>query len=155
MDLLLSLLKQLTQGKTILPECVDRLYENHTKRRTRPSLDEILQALQVVAISYSKVFIIVDALDECQTSNGCRHNFLSELFTLQQKWNVNIFGTSRFLPAIEALFQGSPSLEIRARREDILAYTDGHMSQLPSFVRGNHQLQQEIAVQIIQAVDGM
>jgi hypothetical protein len=40
---------------------------------------------------YSRVFIIVDALDECQLSEGCRTTFLTEIFNLQAKSRANIF----------------------------------------------------------------
>jgi Cdc6-like AAA superfamily ATPase len=64
-DLLASLLKQLSQGMASLPEYVTDLYNKHKDKRTRPSLNEILRTLQDVSTLYSKVFIIVDALDEC------------------------------------------------------------------------------------------
>ena len=33
----------------------------------------------------SRVFIVIDALDECQASDGCQARFLSEIFNLQVK----------------------------------------------------------------------
>jgi hypothetical protein len=48
------------------------LYNRHKDKRTRPSLDEILGVLQTVAAAYSRIFMIGDALDECQVSDGCR-----------------------------------------------------------------------------------
>jgi len=83
-DLLASLLKQLIQERSPLPDSVKALHNRHTKNRTRPSLVEISEALQSVVAMYSRVLIIVDALDECQTSDGCRTVFLSELFNLQK-----------------------------------------------------------------------
>jgi hypothetical protein len=102
---------------------------------------------------YSRVFIVVDALDECQV--GCRSRFLSEIFNLQVKCGANIFATSRFIPEITEKFNGSTPMEIRANDEDIRKYLEGHMSQLPSFVSRNVDLQEEIVTKIVQAVDGM
>src|SRR5690349_4170224 len=48
-------------------ECESSL-DQHKKKRTRPSINELLRALQSVAAIFSRVFIIVDALDECQAS---------------------------------------------------------------------------------------
>ncbi|KAI3320964.1 hypothetical protein HD806DRAFT_537622 [Xylariaceae sp. AK1471] len=76
----------------------ERSFNRHDANRTRPSLDEILTALQSVAALYSRVFIVVDALDECQVSDGCRMIFLSKIFSLQAKCGPNIFATSRFIP---------------------------------------------------------
>ncbi|OAA65130.1 Ankyrin repeat-containing domain protein [Akanthomyces lecanii RCEF 1005] len=97
--LLASLLKQLSQGKSSLPPSVKDLYDRHKNRQTLPSWDETSTTLQSVGSSCSKVFLIVDALDECQVSEGCRERFLSELFSLQRNCAANIFATSRFLLA--------------------------------------------------------
>lgn len=99
-DLIASLLKQLSQSRPTLPESVKSLYNNHKEQRTRPSFDEILKALQSVAVLYSKTFIIVDALDECQMADGCRSRFLTEILNLSAKQGVKFFATSRFIPEI-------------------------------------------------------
>ena len=63
-DLLASLLKQLAESQPSLPSTVKELYNRHKTKRTRPSLEEISRSLQAVTTLYSRVFIIVDALDE-------------------------------------------------------------------------------------------
>jgi Cdc6-like AAA superfamily ATPase len=112
--LLKSLLKQLAKGKTTLPENVKSLHERHETWQSQPSVNEISKTLQLVAAAYSRVFILVDALDECQTDNGCRSEFLPELFNLQTKCGINLFATSRYIPEITEKFKKDPSLEIRA-----------------------------------------
>jgi hypothetical protein len=154
-DLLASLLKQLTQGQSFLPDSVKSLYDNHRDRNTRPSVDEISKTLQSVVALYSRVFIIVDALDECQVSNGCRIRFLSEIFNLQEKRQASLFVTSRFIPEFDEKFKESMRLEIRASNQDVHRYLDGHMSQLPGCVLRSSELQNEIKAEIVKAVDGM
>jgi hypothetical protein len=154
-DLLASLLKQLSQERSSLPESVKALYDQHRDKRTRLSFEEISRALYSVATTYLRVFIIVDALDECQLSEGCRTTFLTEIFNLQAKSRANIFATSRFIPEITERFEGSMSLEIRASEHDVRRYVDGHMSHLPSFVGRSPDLQEEIKAEIVKAVDGM
>jgi Cdc6-like AAA superfamily ATPase len=154
-DLLTNLLKQLARDQSSLPISVKKLYDQHQARQTRPSLDEISRALQSVAAMYSRVFIIVDALDECQTSNGCRSRLLSEIFSLQAKTEANFFATSRPTPYIEREFRGCISLEILASDEDVRRYVDGQMPQLPRFVSEGPDLQEEIKTKITQSVEGM
>jgi predicted ATPase len=154
-DLLASLLKQLVQEKPATPTCVKSLYERHKSKRTRPLFEEISKALQSVVADYSKVFIIIDALDECQVSDGGRRRLLSEIFNIQAKTGASLFATSRFIPEIMKEFEESISLEIRASDKDIQRYLDGHMLELPSFVVRNHDLQEEIKTEITKAVDGM
>ncbi len=154
-DLLSSLLKQLAQRQPSVAAEVKKLYEQHRAKKTAPSFYDIVQVLQSTIQLYSRVFIIVDALDECQVSNGVRKRFLSELFNLQAKAEVNLLATSRFIPDIEKEFEDSIILEIRATKEDVQRYLDGHMSRLPRCVSQNHILQGEIASGTIKAVDGM
>jgi len=153
-DLLASLLKQLSH-RSSLPDSVKSLYDKHRDKRTRPSIDEVSRALQSVAAIYSRVFIIVDALDECQASDGCRARFLTEIFSLQTKTGANLFTTSRSIPEITEMFKRSMSLEIRASEEDVRRYLEGHMSKLPGFVGRSSDLQEEIKTGVIKAVDGM
>ena len=154
-NLLASLLKQLNQERPSLPDCVKALYNQHKDKRTRPSIDELSKALQSVSAIYSRVFIIIDALDECQTSGGCRSRLLSEIFSLQAKTEANFFATSRPSPYIEREFRECISLDILASGEDVCRYLDGHMSQLPEFVLKRADLQEEIKMKITEAVEGM
>ncbi|KAE9371875.1 hypothetical protein N431DRAFT_341685, partial [Stipitochalara longipes BDJ] len=154
-DLLASLLKQLAQGQASIPGAVKDLYNRHQRNKTRPLLNEVSASLQVVATLYSRVFIIIDALDECQVSHGCREKFLSEMFSLQTKTRVNLYATSRFIPDITEKFNKGLQLEIRASNHDVRRYLDSHMSQLPRCVLRSSDLQDEIKTNIIKAVDGM
>jgi Cdc6-like AAA superfamily ATPase len=76
-DLLLSLLKQLIPPS--IPETVVSLYGRHQAKRTRPSFGEISEALHSIVASYSRAFIIIDALDECRLSDG-RHKLMPEIY---------------------------------------------------------------------------
>ncbi|KAL4890101.1 hypothetical protein BDV59DRAFT_195221 [Aspergillus ambiguus] len=145
-DLLASLLKQLNWRRPSLLGCVKGLYERHRDKNTRPSFEEI-----------SGVFIIIDALDECQISHGGRTKLLSEIFQLQERGEVSLLATSRFVSEIKEEFEqkGSNFLEIRARDEDVQIYLEEHMSLLPSFVLRNPNIQNELKAAILKAVDGM
>jgi hypothetical protein len=154
-NLLASLLKQLAQGQSSLPDSVKDLYNRHRTKRTRPTLDEVTSTLQSVGGMYSRIFIIIDALDECQVSNGCRSRFLTALFGMQVKCGANLFVTSRYIPDITGKFEGSISLDISAAKDDVERYLDGHMSRLPAFVGRSSDLQEEVKAGIVRAVDGM
>lgn len=154
-DLLAGLLRQLVQEKSSLPDSVKALYDQHKDKRTRPLLDEISNILHSVINTYSRVYIIIDTLDECQVSDGCRSKFLSKIFNLQTNTGVKLFATSRPIPDIEREFRGCLSRDILASDEDIRRYLDSHMSQLLSFVLSRPKLQEEIKSEIIRAVKGM
>jgi Cdc6-like AAA superfamily ATPase len=154
-DLFASLLKQLVQERRSMPGCVKDLYDSRKKKGTRPSVDDVLTALHSVAALYARVFIVVDALDECQATNGCRTTFLAEAFNLQAKCGMDLFVTSRFIPEIVDRFKEYATLEIRASDEDVRRYLGGRMSELPGFVRRNQGLQEEIKAGVVRVVGGM
>jgi Cdc6-like AAA superfamily ATPase len=153
-DLLSSLLKQLSEGRDSIPDSVKTLHDKHKVKQTRPSIDEISKSLQSVITLYSRVFIVVDALDECQVGDH-RRRFLTELFHLETKSGANLFATSRFIPEIVQNFCKSVSLEIRASKEDIERYLEGQMRLLLSFDDWSLSLQHEIKTRISDVVDGM
>ncbi|KAH8658346.1 nucleoside phosphorylase domain-containing protein, partial [Xylariales sp. PMI_506] len=141
-DVLASLVKQLLMAQSPLPKVVHDLYDQHSKKRTRPLADELIQTLQSVIAMFSKVFIVIDALDECQSSNGHRSKFISEMLMLQAKTRANLFVTSRFDAETEQRFKKFPRLEIRASDEDIRSYIDDSMARFPSFILRDSNLQE-------------
>ncbi|PKS10137.1 hypothetical protein jhhlp_001887 [Lomentospora prolificans] len=152
-NLVSSLLKQLCELLSSVPAVVQDLYKRHTSVRTRPTVDELLDALAIVATSYTKVFIVVDALDECQENHGCRKTFIDKLLHLQGRAKVNLFATSRFIPNITERFKKEDWFEIRASTADIERYLD-HRVQI-STVAAVQQLRDDIKTTISQAADGM
>lgn len=154
-DLLASILRQLVQSQPSQPSAANDLYDKHKTKQTRPSLEEISATLQSVAAKYSRIFIIVDALDECRAVDGCWQRFLGEIFSLQTKTKANLLMTSRYSPEITEMFQQSMIIKISASDEDVGRYLDSHMSKLPPFVRRDFSLQEEIKVDIIKATHGM
>jgi hypothetical protein len=152
-DSLASLLKQLSQEQSTLPGSLKRLHDQHKDKRTRPSFDEISKTLHDVAAMYSRVFIVVDALDEYQVSDGCRMRLLSEILSLQAKCGANLFTTSRFIPEIIETFKDAISLEIRASDEDMRIYLTNRISNSEFDVLKSYH--DEIQTAIIKAVDGM
>ncbi|KAJ6135142.1 hypothetical protein N7512_000302 [Penicillium capsulatum] len=153
-DLLLNLLKQLSQTRDSLPADVKALFAVHQEKRTRPLFEEILRTLHLVSNMFRRVFLVVDALDECQADDGCQARLVSQLLKLQSECGANVFATSRFTEIVE-IFRGAPSLEIRAVEEDVRKYLDGNLIRLPGFVRRNPDLQEEIRSTIVRLVRGM
>jgi hypothetical protein len=158
-DILASLLKQFVQGQPSMPESVKLLYDEHNKKKSSPSISDLSKALQSVLSDYSRVFIVIDALDECQDPMP----LLSEISKLQADTGVNLFTTSRPIEKIKKEFKDSVVLEIRATDGDVGKYLDGHMSKLPVLDEGNEDLSEEIKTEIkskikakiIEVVDGV
>ncbi|KAJ5523286.1 ankyrin [Penicillium frequentans] len=148
-DLLASILKQLAYS---VPESVTKLYDQHKDRRTRPSLSEISRTLRSVAESYTRVFVVIDALDECQAIDDCRNVFLSQLFDLQRKCAVSLFATARSIPEITERFIGE-NLDIRAHDSDLHKYLEGRILQTGSDLLQSYM--EEIKKRVAGVADGM
>jgi hypothetical protein len=151
-DLLLSLLKQLAQQRSSVPDAVKDLHKRYKSTSTRPQFGDISKALHSVASTYSYVFIVVDALDECQST--CRTRFLTEIMKIRDEAGLNVFATSRPTEIYDVFRDGS-CLEIRANDEDVRQYLEGNMFRLPGFVTRNIALQEEIIAVISGYVQGM
>lgn len=105
---------------------IRKLYKKHYRRGTKPRLQKVREILQS-EIQNSKVFVVVDALDECPEDS--RQTLLVELKALQPK--INLMVTSRDLKSIEdqvkKQFVGLTELKIRANIEDIEKYVNGRI----------------------------
>ncbi|OQD71694.1 hypothetical protein PENPOL_c001G06226 [Penicillium polonicum] len=156
-EMLSSILKQLAQSQSSLPSSIREMYTKHVAKGTRPSMSEISKTIQVLLKSsdIAKVYIVIDALDECRMYDGSRTKLLDVIFELQDSCNLNLLATSRFIPEITELFKEKPALEIRASTVDVMRYLRGNLAMLPAFVLRNTELQKEISTEITRAVDGM
>jgi hypothetical protein len=153
-DFLAALLGQLAARQSMVPESICKWYGEHRKgEKSRLSQNEIREALSSITKTYSRTFIIIDALDECRT-NHIRNELLSEIYKLQEVSDTRLMVT--FRPSIAL---NPPSnvrkLEIRAYEEDVGEYLCGRMSELPSVVQDNNEMQCTIKTRILSLVDGM
>lgn len=123
-NLVASLWAQLVQNGSLSSEVKD-LYRAYTHRRSLPTLSDVSKILQSEICRYSKIFVVVDALDECAESN--RSVLLKELRALQP--TLNLLVTSRFLDSISNNFEGATRLEISASAEDVQTYVIRRISR--------------------------
>lgn len=156
-DLLSSLLKQLVQKQQVMSPNIMNLYESHRAEGTFLSFDEIIKAFRSIVQLYSRVFIMIDGLDEYYSSNKEAFNeLLSDVFSIQKEAQVNLFVTSRFVSDIISWFSGCIWKEIRAQREDILCYINGRMHQiLRSQISKYPEVQDMVRSKVVEAADGM
>jgi hypothetical protein len=134
---------------------VQRLHKQHANRGTRPSPDEVFSALRDVLAHYSTVHIVVDALDECQDSDGARRQFLAKFRDLQAGHDVRLMATSRFIPEIVDAFNEALKLEVQASKDDVKQFVAGQICRLPRCIQRDLALQEIVQERIVEAVDGM
>jgi hypothetical protein len=149
-NLIASLLKQIVQGSHTDLKEVKSLYTRHKKDCTRPTLNELTSVLALEIGALSKVFIVVDALDECREDDASRAKLLKVLRLLPK--NVNLMVTSRNLPTIAEDFDKAERLDIRATGEDVTTYVNSRISLAPRHIK---DLQEIIVSKVVGSADGM
>lgn len=150
-EMLGSLLKQLVRQQSSIPQCLVDSFNN----RARITTSGFMTCLKSMFSTFSKVFIVIDALDECHLPDNLRTTFLSELRALQENFNLRVFATSRDDQGIPALFEGCTTLKVRASPDDVKRFLAGRVGVLPAFVQKRSDLQEEIITQISKSIDGM
>ncbi|KAJ7044895.1 ankyrin repeat-containing domain protein [Mycena alexandri] len=155
-NLLAALWRQLVFGKTISTESmVQKLHQKHLEKRTRPSLADIHDVLRSVVSEWSRVYIVVDALDEYPEDQ--RRILLEHLTVLDS--TVNLMLTSRPHIALDTVLPlGFGELEIRGSDTDIRKYVDQRIQnseRLSLLVRVWPRLREEIILKIVRTAGGM
>ncbi|KAI1273835.1 ankyrin repeat protein [Xylaria sp. FL0933] len=156
LEIFRCLLKQLCEGLVSVPNVVKSFYNKH-KGRTAPSICEVMETLQVVGKMYKRSFIVIDALDECPTSEGFRLKFIKQVKEFQKQTRANIFATSREIPEIMEGFIEFPNLKIRASRGDVRMFLDEEIPHLDfqRLLKGDFELQEAVRTKICDTADGM
>jgi hypothetical protein len=155
-NLIASLLKQVLERRRVLSQDIRNLHERHLQRQTRPSLDEISPLLMKELQTYSPVFVIIDALDECADRNNTRAALLAQIQKLPQ--NSRVLITSRYSPKIEENFKDVPAIDIRATDDDVKRYIEGRIKREPKLakhIRSDPTLMDDIVTIVVENCQGM
>ena len=154
-NLTASITRQLLQHQESIPEHILKIYNRHKSKSTRPSFEEVLEILKHSIVRLTRVYLIVDALDELGNAGQVRQNFIGRLRLLQDLYHFNLMTTSRYIPSLAQELQNSLCIDIRASPDDIRKYVQGHISDLANCVRKDIWLQETIANSIASVVEGM
>lgn len=153
-QILRSIAKQLSRTLTPLPK---RLVDQYNQNTNRPSFlhsTKIDDILNDAITRLTRSFVIVDAIDECDTTNSNRNILISKLLRLVRQSKVNLLVTSRKLSAIKQHFQDNVlKIRICAKEADLNLYIDSQLTQFRAFVRNDAELRKIIKTEIIIAAD--
>ena len=131
-DILRSILKHILQRKSSVSDEIRELYEKHSKRETSPTLKDVAVALEAERSKFTKIFLVIDALDECPTSEHTVEILLRHLEKLRPI--VRLMVTGR--PFAVEYMSGFASLELRE-----IGASD---QDLESFIRGQLNLDRSL-----------
>lgn len=130
------------------------LYTQYNSRNIRPSEEEFSRILQSLISRFSHVYIVIDALDECNQKT--RSKFIEKLQELPA--NLHLLYTSRHLGDIQEAFAEASHLEIRASDADVARYLKAQILQVPKlvkFCKKAGDLQSSIIEKLVEKARGM
>ena len=144
------------RGKGRLAPEMEKLFASAAAKgsSTRPRLDDITKILKAEVDRYAKVYVVIDALDECEPAYRIR--LLTELKALQPK--VKLMVTSRFFDAFGAEMGIDTDVEILASDDDMKRFVQERVSTTPRLVRwiaADSSLQAMIETKVIEAAQNM
>ncbi|KAK6516956.1 hypothetical protein TWF506_006836 [Arthrobotrys conoides] len=127
-----SAIYQLLEEMPEIPEAATDLYETHLglQQPTNEEFSKVFMAL----VSKTKVFVIVDAIDECprQERSSFFQNFVGKLHP-----NINLLMTSRrehdIERALDGIFTNAVSIEDSKVDEDVRIHVANAMAAHPAF----------------------
>lgn len=149
-----SLLKQLAQQHNSPLLEMEKLRKSMSKRNRKPNQAELMPLIQGLLDKFTRVFIVIDALDEC--FEGYRSSVLDIISNLHSS-GARIFTTSR--PHIEPPTLQNHEweyIEIRAQDEDIRRVFESTLLQKDGLrKRLSPEFKDEIVTAISKRSDGM
>ncbi|KAI4124244.1 MAG: hypothetical protein LQ338_004901 [Usnochroma carphineum] len=150
-NLLAGLCVQVIDGSKTVPEILVQLHKSHASKRTRPTLEDVLDVLKEVVKHFKTTYLIVDALDECPSE--VRDILLQKLKALQPM--IRLLVTTR--PTIDQ-FAENATIEIRASHGDQEKYIHSRVasgSRLSSLLQRRTRLLSEVCNKVIDKASGM
>lgn len=154
-DVFANIVKQLACQINTLPREVKEKLENLRKPHEKPALDDLKEILISIIGSFTRVFIIFDALDECNPRSRLD---LLPIFHHMGENGINLFLTSREYPEdIQESFSKLTKIKLWARDGDIASYITQKINDYPRVWRlvekGNYQ--KMVISQITECAHGM
>jgi hypothetical protein len=155
-NIVASILQQLITLRSDYLVDLKDLYTKHKKENTRPSLSDMMLLLQSVVFSFSKVFLVIDALDECSDADDVRSILLRELKKLQSRLCLLVM--SRPIPDMEFMLEGAVRVTIEPSMTDIENYLQQRLEgtrSMQKHLADEPSLRDTIISRITQKIKGM
>ena len=124
-NMLRSILAQLCVHRNVILPAVQKLYSSHEKGAVTPSMDSLLRVLPSAIGGSQQVFMVLDALDECENREDL-FKILAEFLRIPE---VNLLLTSRKERDITDVLQTSVELQIHIESQLVDADVEVHVQR--------------------------
>ena len=154
-NLIACLIRQIIGRPKNLPQQLQELHKHLEDQKRKPSLNELKTLLVSLCDGYERIYILVDALDECEATKQ-RRNLLPMLESLPHG-STRLFVTSR--PNNEDInqsFDKASKVTISASGSDLRQYITERIDERKDVVyRLTPQLKEKIVSSISANASGM
>ena len=154
-NLLANIWMQIRQKGGLSPDVEESYASSVTKgSSTRPKLDDVIKVLKAEVERHANVYVVIDALDECEPAYRLR--LLTELKALQPKLKLMV--TSRYFDAFGADMGIDTDIEISASDSDIKRYVQERVNITPRlgrWIAADSPLLAMIEAKVIEAAQSM
>ena len=147
-----NLLKQVIQQNQSFSKAIRDTYNK--RKNGRPEFAELATLFSHEIGRFSKVFVLIDALDETSEHEDIRRLVLPEL----QKLSINLLVTSRYEKAIEQRLGEVQRLDVWATAADIQTYIKARIPSeylLKRHIQADPTLEETIVNKVIEKSQGM
>jgi len=151
--LLATLVRQLGYFSSDVFEKLKQLHARCREKSSRLMETDLERALEEALTIIGDAYIVVDALDECETCP--RSSLIRTLREKSSRCTIRLLTTARRESDIEALFDDCPVIIIRASDEDIELYAKEHTKGFEQSLVDNQELCNEVVQAVINASEGM
>lgn len=116
-----SLLKQIASADHEIPEPLKRLHQKFKVQGRTPQQRDLEQTFSSTCENYTRVYIVIDALDECDSRY--KKALVEFLEYIRHKQSVKILVTSRSYPeSIMKYFKAACKISVGAHEADLKKY---------------------------------
>lgn len=147
-----NLLKQVMQQRQTISSEIRDFY--HERGNVRPTFIQLARLFSQEISHFSKILVVIDALDETSEHEDIRRLVLSEL----QSQPVSLLVTSRYEKAIQQRLGKAERLEIRATDTDVQIYVTARLPSehlLTGHIQADPTLENTIIESVVEKSQGM
>jgi NAD-specific glutamate dehydrogenase len=126
-------------------------------RGCRPSLDTLMAVLKTEIETFTRVFIVIDALDECFPEQ-VQVDLLESIHSLVVTLHAKAMVTSRHIPSIESTIHANITLEIKAMETDVRSHAKARIysnNTLKRLITKAPSMEEKVISAVVEKAQGM
>jgi hypothetical protein len=133
---------------------MDNFFSNHQDGRNDSSINELVDVLLVLFHAFKRVFLVVDALDECLDEDDLL-KFLHKVKICSGGVSILVSSRESFHKQITQFCTSTLSLQTSRISEDIALYLRYRIYADPGFSQWDIEMKQKIYTTLNDQADGM